>query len=186
MRGAVCVSSWGACQAVRIRTRCTRYAWLWCLIADKVWHNVAIKRLPSFAVDDAQTFIVGCIKAQRPVPDGTPEDVDEDRLIRAQYAGTIDLLIEAVGCCPRTLLWCLGDGVPLTDAELRCRVMTREELAAAAKQEDLPPAIRAWMTKTECMSHEELAAAEVDVQMPSAWRRSGGVASTRGVLKLHR
>lgn len=56
----------------------------------------------------------------------------------------------------------------MTDAELRCRAMTRTQLAELAKQEGLSPVERAWIDKAKGMADVELAAAKAEVQMPGA------------------
>jgi hypothetical protein len=56
----------------------------------------------------------------------------------------------------------------MTDAELACRAMTRDQLAQLAKCEGLSREERAWMDKADGMTEEQLAAASAEVHMPGA------------------
>jgi len=93
---------------------------------------------------------------------------EEERIMK-DYSMTVDLLVEAVGCRPRRLLTCLGKFLPMTDEELRCRAMTRTQLAElAAAGGTLSPEARAWIEKAKGMDDAELAAAAAGVHMPGA------------------
>ena len=99
---------------------------------------------------------------------GLEVEAEEEARIKREYATTIDVLIEAVGCRPRRLLSCLSQAVPMTDAELACRAMTHDQLVQLATVEGLSREERAWIDKAKSMTEEQLAAARAEVHMPGA------------------